>query len=180
MYAAAYTPQNKLAANTVLPENFTLVSESGEVAAITDAYYYAEENQVKFILEAKNAGAQEIWNLTSTGVLDTEGNTAAAAGELTLFRESEISYGSAQVLAVTFLENGVPTSEVVNKSGIVAVIRISNTTGEAVSGKVRLFDGSSLVEERDCSIESESFTELSIDISEYIFTDEASVEFSVS
>lgn len=180
MYAAAYTPQIKLAANTVFPKNFTLISESGETAAITDAYYYVEDNQVKFILEATNAGAQEIWNLTSTGVLDTEGNSADTAGKLTLFQESEISYGTAQVSAVTFLENGVPTTEVVNKSGIVAVVRISNTTGKAVSGKVKLFDGNSLIAERDCSIESESFAELSIDISEHSFVNEANVEFSVS
>lgn len=180
VYATAYTPQNKLAANTVLPKNFTLVSESGEVAAITEAYYYAENNQVKFIVEATNAGAQELWNLASTGVLDTEGNAANAAGELTLFRESDISYGSVQVSAVTFLEDGVPTLEVVNKSGIVAVIRISNTTGKTVSGKVKLFDGKSLIAEKDCIIESESFDELSIDVSEHSFINEANVEFSVS
>lgn len=180
VYATAYTPQNKLAASTVLPKNFTLVSESGQVAAITEAYYYAENNQVKFIVETKNAGVQELWNLASTGVLDTEGNAANAAGELTLFRETDISYGSVQVSAVTFLEDGVPTVDVVNKSGLVAVIRISNTTGKAVSGKVRLFDGNSVVAERNCTIESESFEELSIDISEHSFKNEARVEFSVS
>ncbi len=180
MYAAAYTPQIKLAANTILPENFTLESESGEVAAITEAYYYAEDNQIKFVLEATNAGSQELWNLTSTGVLDTEGNSANTAGELTLFQESEISYGSVQISAVTFLENGVPTSKVVNKNGIEAVIRISNTTGTAVSGKVKLFDGNALIAERDCIIESESFAELSIDISEHNFINEANVEFSAS
>ena len=179
MYAAAYTPQQTLAANTVVPQNFTLVSESGETAAIKDTYYYAEDNQVKLVIEATNAGSQELWNLTSTGVLDTEGNSVNTAGELTLFRESEVSYGSVQVSAVTFLENGVPTSEVANKSGIVAVIRISNTTGDAVSGKVKIFDGASIIAERDCSIESESFAEISIDISEHSFINEANVEFSV-
>lgn len=180
VYAAAYTPQNELAANTVLPQNFTLVSESGETAVITEAYYYAEANQVKLILETANAGSEELWNLASTGLLDTEGNQVNTAEGITLFKEAEISYGTAQVSSVTFFENGVPTLSTANKDGIIAVVRIANTTGESVSGMVKLYDGNTLVAECNCSIESESFTEVSIDISEHNFTNEASLSLSAS
>lgn len=180
MYAAAYTPQKELAASTVIPKNFTLMSDSGKTTAITEAYYYAEDNQVKFVLETANSDIYELWNLTSTGVLDTEGNSVDASGKLTLFKESDISYGTAQVSAITFLENGIPTSDLVNKTGIVAIVRIANTTGKMVSGRVELYDGASLVAEANCSIESESFTEVSIDISEHNFTNEARVAFSAS
>lgn len=180
MYAAAYTPQNELAANTVLPQNFTLVSESGETAVITEAYYYAEHNQVKLILDTTNAGTGEMWNLTSTGLLDTEGNSVETSEKVTLFKETEVSYGTAEISSVTFFENGVPTLSTVNKDGIIAVVRIANTTGESVSGMVKLYDGNTLVAECNCSIESESFTEVSIDISEHNFTNEARLSLSAS
>lgn len=172
VYAAAYTPQAALAAATVLPQSFSLVSQSGAVAKISEAYYYPEANRVKLVATAKAGAARESWQLSSTGVTDTEGATANAAARVYLFGELPIAYGETAVSSFTLLKNGVPVKSAVGQSGLVAAVRICNATGTAQSGYVRIYDGDTQVSAQAFSVQNEGFCEITADVSGHTFANE--------
>ena len=180
MYATAYTPQAELAASTLLPENFTLTSQSGATAEITEVYYYAEGNQVKLVAEAREGFSCESWTLSGTGLLDVDGNTADITTGIYLFRESEVAYGSFAISAVTYLKDGMPVSNVSGQSGITAAVRLCNTAGVLQNGVLRLYDGENCIAESACSAESESFTEVLLYADGHSFAGEATVVLTAS
>ena len=175
VYALTYTPASKLAGDTVCAENYTLTSDKTSSIDILDVYYYPGENQVKLTIEAKKTAAGAPCRLTSEDLLDTEGQTADCDETVYLFSENEVSYGTVDISAVSYLKDGVPVGNTTGESGITVVVRWSNTTGEAQQGTITVFDGGAAVASAQYSVDSEGFAEITLDTSAHTFTTQATI-----
>ncbi len=175
VYALTYTPASELAGDTVCAENYTLTSDKTSRINILDTYYYPGENQVKLIIETKKAAAGAPCRLTSENLLNTEGQTTDCDETVYLFSENEVSYGTVDISAVSYLIGNVPAGNTSGKSGITVVVRLSNTTGVTQQGTVAVFDGGEAVVSAPYSVDSEGFAEITLDASAHTFTTQATI-----
>ncbi len=175
MYAVAYTPKNELSVSSVKPDNFTLTATDKNTVQIDEAFYYTENNQVKLIVHAKDKYRNKLLTLSSSDILDVNGNTADITENVYLFSEEEVAYGTLGISSITYLKDGVPVSTAKGSSGIKAAVRVCNTTGTPKSGTLAIYDGNTFVAESTFSAEGESFTQVLIDTDTYTFIGEPNV-----
>ena len=164
-----YTPEATLSADSVTYDKYSLYAEDTETE-IRSACYYPGIGKVKLTVQATLASDDTLFNLTSTGLTDIDGEAADESLTVYLVKEDSVDYDTVGIEAYCFVKDGAPVLDISGKSGIMVNVRIANATGTVKQGKVRIYDGSVLCGEASYSIKNEGVEQITVDTSAHEFT----------
>lgn len=174
MYTVVYTPENELAGNTVIADNFTLAGDD-TVAEVKESYYYPANNQVRLLALVDTADINTPLNLKSVNVKDTEGNNADVDTTVYLLSEENIEVGALAIQSYRFISGGAAVSDVTNKTGISILVCVANATTGAKRGTVTVYDGTTVCGEAEFNVKNEGVVWLTVDTTSHTFTADENV-----
>lgn len=173
-----YTPAKTLSAGSVVSDNYTFRYDND--TEVKSVIYYPEQNLVKLTVEAIPSKANRLLELTSAGLIDTEGVSADENVMVHLEQENDIEYNTVSIESYTFTQNGVPVLDVSDKNGIMTNIRIANASANTQTGIAKVYDGDVLCGECSYSVKNDGIVQLIVDTSLHKFTANGNVTITIN
>lgn len=135
-----------------------------------DVYYYPGTNQLLICAEEDSVRFPKNVTLTAKNLVDKNGNDASFSAACSLAKLYEVPYGELGLQRVSYEINGTPAANIVGKTGVSVLVRISNSTSKPVNDTtVKVYDGASLVGSGSVNVPASGFAEVLIDTSSHKF-----------
>ncbi len=170
VFSVNYIAENDIAADSVRAESFSAFSPDGEKAQVLNAFYYPMSRAIKLNIRADKADNNKPFFLTSSGLMDTGGNSADISAVASAFSEAEAEFDSVAPTALIFEQGGEGAGDIAGKSGIITCVRIANSTGTPKSGVVQITDNGVVCGEALYSVEADSVAQIQVDTLAHTFS----------
>lgn len=161
----------------MLSTNYLVEGENADIT-VSSAYYYPASGVVRLIADAVIVDEDALYTLTTEGVTDTDGNAADEELTVYLVKEQEPEAYELYVSAYRFLKDGKPVSVIENDTtGITLWVFVANATASQKTGKLKVYDGSTLCGEAEFTAKNEGFAIVNVDTSAHTFSNFDNVTF---
>lgn len=170
MCVLTYTPANSLRPDTVVKENFTIMSQNKQIDVL-ETVYYPYENTLKLVLDEEIHN--EKVNYLSTGVLDVDGTCYDMTGAAYAYIEQKADVDGLSITGINYIRDGKAVNTLVNSINADVRIVITNSSADSYERVcVKMTDSQgSLISKEEFDIGEYSNKEIWLNVRGYLFKD---------
>lgn len=163
-----YEPEQILSSSSVIKENLSVTYDDTPVS-IEKVFYYPTKNLLIMNIANMDTSSCEYFVVLGNGITDTDGNVLTLNGKAALTRAADPSYGTVDVAAVYYKSGSEPIFNLIGKSDVTVMVRITNTSSFSAVKKVLIYDGEEVVGQQTVNVNADDFVEVAILISGHKF-----------
>lgn len=168
VYSLTYSIEDTLSSSTVVKENLIVTYDDTPVT-VNELFYYPTKNLMIMSINAIDSTDCEYATIAGNGITDTDANPYTLDGKAALTRVADPSYDGVSVTAIYYKSAGVPIFNLIGKSNVTAMVRITNTTSSPAEKTITVYDGEELIGQQAVNIAADDFTEIAILLSGHTF-----------